>query len=553
MLVIISVWIIFSVVFLALGEGFNFLCKLKNFSIVERIIIGIPLAYIMLSITNFILPLSQSTLIVILSLSTLFLALNFKSYLTQLKKFEYNNFDFYLLLILAVYYLFGAVTSIENYDSGLYHVQAIEWITQLPVIKGSANLHGRLATQSSMWLLDSISKSLFNCYGINSFLGIIFSFYLLSQRKLNNFIKYLFLIAPFFFWRWTSSPSNDYTAMIIALFCLIFYLKYTSSKKYKYLILLSVFALYAFTVKLSLVIYFLLIPAGIFYDRRCFFSLIKKKPYTTVCLVLISSTLIMSYVAKSILISGYLIYPYYKIDLFDFVWKLPIKDVQYMNYVIRNCAKMIDLSSIPNISNFNWVLHWWRNKEGYGPGFNVLGNRVLLTSSILSSITASVFILYKTKSYKRELLLILVLIIGLLFWFVTAPDFRFGYVFIYPLLVISTNLIFITITISWAKKFVKLFVFLLSAKMLLVNTIYHKTGLTDIKKYLITPKTYEEYSGYNINYKRVRINNFVVNTPYSGELTWDIPLPSANPDKFMTKNLYMVDSTDIRKGFFVKD
>lgn len=59
---------------------------------------------------------------------------------------------FVLILIIAYLTAVRATGPVENYDTGLYHLDAIRWIEQFSIVPGLGNLHGRLAFNSSYFL-----------------------------------------------------------------------------------------------------------------------------------------------------------------------------------------------------------------------------------------------------------------------------------------------------------------------------------------------------------------------------------------------------------------
>ena len=55
------------------------------------------------------------------------------------------------LLLTAIWLASRAMLTPGNYDSGLYHLNAIRWTNEYPLVPGLGNLHGRLAFNSSFF------------------------------------------------------------------------------------------------------------------------------------------------------------------------------------------------------------------------------------------------------------------------------------------------------------------------------------------------------------------------------------------------------------------
>lgn len=107
-----------------------------------------------------------------------------------------------------------------NYDSGLYHLSAIRWINEYPIVPGLGNLHGRLAFNSSFFTYVA-ALNLYPYFGngrsiANSFLMLL-TFATLSELLLP------FLRRPSFIFQ--SSPIQ----WAIPLFCLPYIAYWTLS------------------------------------------------------------------------------------------------------------------------------------------------------------------------------------------------------------------------------------------------------------------------------------------------------------------------------------
>ena len=60
------------------------------------------------------------------------------------------------LILLFLVFSYGASRGYLHFDSGLYHAQAIRWIEEYGVVPGLANLHCRLAYNSSVFTLTAL-------------------------------------------------------------------------------------------------------------------------------------------------------------------------------------------------------------------------------------------------------------------------------------------------------------------------------------------------------------------------------------------------------------
>ena len=60
------------------------------------------------------------------------------------------------LIVMFLLFAYGGSRGYLHFDSGLYHAQAIRWIEEYGVVPGLANLHCRLAYNSSAFVLTAL-------------------------------------------------------------------------------------------------------------------------------------------------------------------------------------------------------------------------------------------------------------------------------------------------------------------------------------------------------------------------------------------------------------
>ena len=131
-------------------------------------------------------------------------------------------------LAVAGVVLLKSTTLPENYDTGLYHAQAIRWIETFPAVAGLGNLADRLVFNSS-WLIISalFSFSFFglpSLHSLNGLIALLVTGYALS--KFNRLYKgeilvttWLAIALPFLLRRIfsleLSSPGTDLPAALM--------------------------------------------------------------------------------------------------------------------------------------------------------------------------------------------------------------------------------------------------------------------------------------------------------------------------------------------------
>lgn len=338
-------------------------------------------------------------------------------------------------LILSIIIIFFAClwTSLPQnyYDTWFYHSQAIRWFEEYGVIKGLGNLHCRFAYNSSFMGLQALFGFRFLRYPsyhvVNGIISVVFALFALLSNKLfdiftvdafkdlKGFVRnHSFSVSDFtklsiFYWifrnaKYMSSCQTDDLAMLLIMYIISKWLETSDSNlgdnsKLCIYCILSVFGVWALTVKLSAATTVLLAiyPAAL---------LIKNRKIREIVGSLISGiVVVLPWLIRNIIISGWLIYPFPTIDLFDVEWKMPAELAVNDNAFIREYAR-----------------NNWRGEESSAKAsiFMLIGFISLLVSLI---ITISQLI---KKNRIQESTALIVVYIGIAYWLFSAPAIRFG-------------------------------------------------------------------------------------------------------------------------------
>jgi hypothetical protein len=335
-----------------------------------------------------------------------------------------------------------ASRSPNNPDTAIYHAQAIHWIESYKAIPGLGNLTGRLAYDSN-WLLDN---ALFGYawvkdppfHALPGLLVLLSLFYFLQgtwqlvsgKGSPSAWLKTLLI--PIFFYilpSEVSSPGTDLPAILLTWLLLSESLagiwKAEAELESRQL-LLGFLSVFAATLKLSV------LPLLILPGLMVLFYAHKKNLAWGLKMAALGLMVMLPWMARNVIISGYLIYPLPWLDLFNFDWKIPLGAVFAEVNSINNWARHIWIGSTQHdysLSLQEWVPLWFKAET-----INRRIMAVLAGSSII--ITALLFLTKPTRLWLQNHgsrgigLVYLTTYCGCLFWFFTAPDFRFGFSFI---------------------------------------------------------------------------------------------------------------------------
>ena len=348
-----------------------------------------------------------------------------------------------MCIIIALFgvILLYTIKAPEFVDTYLYHIQAIRWIEEYGAVPGLGNLHNRFAYNSAflpLQALFSFSWVTDPLHTLNGFLGIFFVIYAVmtnhiftsEDNTLSDFLK--LIVFPYILLnrRTISSPNTDTLAMLLVLYITIKWCEcIEKEEEIQSYGVLCLFSVWAITVKISTAacLVFAILPI---------FSLLKRHDWKNILKDLIIGIVIISpWFVRNIIISGYLVYPYSGIDLFHVDWKMPAELLDYDRKEIAVYGREVRDVSKYEDSIVKWFETWFssqmfRNKLlivlGFGASVCLI---VILVIIIINCIRNKVLI--KTFYLERKnLLLVISILLGETFWFFSAPLVRYGMVYL---------------------------------------------------------------------------------------------------------------------------
>lgn len=328
-------------------------------------------------------------------------------------------------------------------DTDLYHAQAIRWIEECGVVKGIGNLHNRLAYNSSFMCLQALFSGSFllnqSTHVVNGYIAcmlMMFSLYSLIRVKKERTLKssLLFCVIIIFYIGNTagilSSPNSDTLALLLVLFifqkwCQLLEENERSTLLYAILCILGVFVV---SVKLSTIMILILVLKPVV-------SIINEKKWKEISFfIALGSLVIAPFLIRNIIISGYLVYPYSSLDFFDVDWKMAKSVVDFDNREIMAYGRNLESYYQSDLSFAEWFPIWWSYQKLWIKGMFVV--------DIVSSVLYIVFIFKKMIKKNIDIDRILLFLTALIiwgFWIFTAPNIRYGMVFVFlvPTIVIG--------------------------------------------------------------------------------------------------------------------
>lgn len=443
MIALLFSWVLISCIFYTAGRAsiqLLGLCLSKEdneYSPLDTILIGMCTTASIIAIFSLWIPANTMLLFALIFMCILYWLLNNKSISPTINKaLDFIGAQPKLhLLVYAV-----SIVSIVMFstlhpmmtDTLYYHYQNIMWNDQYAVVPGLANLQPRFAFNSSYFLLASTFglKPLFGHYifGVHTFcLAAIFVwvFYKImnTQDLIKNLIAVLMITCLFVFYKLhITSVTTDFIPNLLICY-LVIKVIYDGSSILKKPLLFFALSTFIFTLKVSCFAV-LAIPLYILY-----ISIRDKKIKDFSFFVFIGLFLVVPWITRTVILSGYVLFPFPYIDLFSFDWKIPIEYATEQKNFIQSFARYpnnTDIDAVLAMSISEWFPIWWKSDMYY---FNPIANRFFFFATLITIPLGAIIILKKKmwQEYKELVIIWSATVLGIVVWFFNAPDFRFIY------------------------------------------------------------------------------------------------------------------------------
>lgn len=432
-------WIWMAVSCLLMGYGaIGLLGKLTKKSIRSLDIIlmfGVCMVTVYAQAFSLIYKVGLLANIMLLTICLCILVCKRKSIFTSIKElcheiaFSERKWIWTVIAIFVFIVLILSSSTIRHYDTALYHAQSIRWIEEYGVVKGLGNLHNRLAYNSSFFCLQALFSMRYifgqSMHSVNGFIACFFFVYSVisikyfREKKLfvSDFLRLCILIYIGLesSYKCISSPGSDFFAIGLFFYIvtkMISLLEDNVQDTFQYAVL-CILGVFAVSLKLSvaMIVIVTVIPA---------YWLIKNKQWKEMAVYILTGVLIiLPFLIRNVIISGYLIYPYPELDLFNVDWKMPA----YTLLFDRNEIKVWGWG-LNNINLFatpitEWFPVWYSGQSEL--------SKVLFVINIFLIPILLVGGLYETIKRKGAYLWIIITVVAnLMLWFWGAPLSRYG-------------------------------------------------------------------------------------------------------------------------------
>ena len=437
------------------------------------------------------------------------------------------------LAVSLVIFLYQASLTPANADTGIYHAQAIHWIETYPAVPGLGNLHNRLAYDSS-WLV-AVAVFSFSFLGGQSFhvlpavlffISLVYFYQginelLAGKFKLSNFLKLGFFLSCFIFiFDQVSSPGTDVPITLLIWFIVSLIVEWIEKKRLIdhdiEVLLLFLLCFFGITLKVSS------FPVLILPLVWWVYLLIKKNGRLAWKAALSAVVIILPFVSRNLILSGYPVYPGFPIDLFHFDWAIPLDSVRSESTIIHWFATLpsVQLEDFLNMSLKDQTINWFANQ---------LPRHKAILLCIPLGLGVNL-LLYVFKAWREEfkqnweiIFVYLAVLAGCIFWFFTAPAMRFGYGFLLAavFLLVFPPIVFLLPRLRWLQR-ISGWLILIGSVGLVGVMLHSSLKVSNFAQTLIIPADYPGWSS-----EPCTFGNFDLLCQAGYDSCWYSPFPCA--------------------------
>jgi hypothetical protein len=318
----------------------------------------------------------------------------------------------------------------NNFDSALYHFQTMRWLNEYAIVPGLGNLHGRLAfNQSYFNFLAFVNIQPIASKGYASaglfILGLCAASLVALYRSLDVgriWIPLVLGLGIGLNLDLLRSPTPDFAIVLLQIqlfICLIVLVKPTqvvNDERLTHIVLCFVVASFIFTVKISALSF-------AFAAIVVVLPLVRQFPISSRPVLIRTGALcigfLCAHVARGYVLSGAPLFPSSIGALWNLPWAMLPENVQGEADWIYSWARTPGANPSVVLGNWDWFGPWLaRLPKSFvftlGSGLVMLGLNVLMLNRM-----------QRADRLFAPYALYIPLILAIIFWFFTAPDYRF--------------------------------------------------------------------------------------------------------------------------------
>ena len=468
---------------------------------------------------------------------------------------KFKAISYLAIVIFLILYMSSRLANreIEGYDTLLYHLHAIKWMNEFPAVPGLGNLHSRLAMNSGFLILAATIDNAWweskSAWVLNGFILVLATthwlFTIVFSKNSRTERLYALLTLPYLLLKLFNQGPNlhyDTSAHIILMIVIKYLIKQIDKNEGLRESDSNIFLTNAFIISISALAFsfkqfgavtLLLISFYTSYSLYKEFRKIKihKNVFfsrTVLAIVFLPALIIGGHLTRNIIQTGWVLYPAPILEL-NVDWAMPrhpvekghpyeVQSVSGHYEVIKAWAKLpgTDYHLAIDGDYPIWFNRWFSIFKKSGE------HKILLLSLLPFSIfLACIFTKKILPNLVAECLWALATTSSnLVFWFLTAPDLRFGDGFIWSWFALVCSL---TVAFLYQKnRYYNLIGIVILIILLTIARVYPKP---ELPQSLFTTQSIQEIAVDRVSISDFEGKQFEVNAPMFRNLCGDAPIP----------------------------
>ncbi len=407
----------------------------------------------LLQIWHLIFPVNRAALVLVLGLGGAGLVLEARSLAGLAREGVRRAPILVILLIPTLLWMANRSTddAQQHYDAGLYYLSSLQWNSNYPIVPGLGNLHGRLAYNSAYFLYGALADQMFAGGAVHAGNGLLLlallvqgltaMVALVTGARLPRFAFWnaltltptLYLIIggednagrAYTYLKWLSPDVPIFVlGLVLAGLCLVllFEAQALAPREQAYVCFaLALLAFVGMAVKLSITVLaatMLVVGVGVTLwgqrrARRAWLSLLAPP---LACGLVVGGV----WMVRGVILSGYPAFPS-TLGAFPVPWRVPTEVAINEANWIRSWARQPGQHWVTVLGNQAWLRPW----------LETVSPQVLrpLNLALVSGLIGAATLAGPRLPWRRiglGSLWLLPTLPALVFWFVSAPDYRFA-------------------------------------------------------------------------------------------------------------------------------
>jgi hypothetical protein len=511
--------------------------------------LGWAFTLVILQLSHFLFPLTASIVVPVFLTGVAFSA---PQIVNVLRHFSQQRFPVMRTATLVIIMLAGAswiasrsMMPPTNTDSGGYHFNAIRWINAFPIVPGLGNLHGRLAFNQAFFpYAAALNFSPIFEHGhslANSFLllltivscaqflwPVLHRPSLLAEAHPFHYASVLYALPILVFLTLNSdglaSPTPDLASTLLQLMMFITLVQGVAEwregkgqQDYRATVL-AILAVTAITIKLSNLAFSAVIVS---LCLACSWRTSSGRMQGLLRILVSTSVVLLVWSVRGFILSGCPLYPS-TIGHVSVDWAVPIAKVVEEANAVYGYARQPNAHWRNALGGWEWFGPWRSRING-----NIVG---VVYPLVLTGVFCIIAVISGWLSFSKkrgglgylEWVILSPVVIGLLFWFFTAPDPRFAHALFWCLSLSAAALFLCSIQPLLKKHWFMIVmcgVFIIANLHFIRNAVKMRYRLKEVSSsgwHSIMPAPLIQ---------KQTSSGLVVFTPQSDVTCWDSPLP----------------------------